>query len=864
MTNHWNDIKNSDVIMIIGSNAAENHPVAFRWVTEAMKNGAKLISVDPRFTRSSSKASIVDGIQLYSQMRSGTDIAFMMGMMKYAVDNGRVNMEYVKSCTNASFLIDPNFETCRDNSIIPDGTGTGTFSGLVPSGAAHKRYAYDNTTWAYQYDAPNDLKVDPNLGANTVWEAFVEQISAYDIATVCSITGANPTTLAKIYDVYTSTYLDHKSACIMYAMGSTQHTYGTQNVRSYAMMQLLLGNVGVAGGGINALRGESNVQGSTDMCLLWHILPGYLAATTTAHTDRATYKATYSEGKAPQDPDPTTDPVSLSWWRFGGKYIDSLLQAWWPLEHTGDADLDTAYTYLPKAVAGTAYSHIDIFEAMDAGTIKGLMCWGQNPAVGGPSLGFERKALENLDWLVCVDLWETETAAFWKGPGVTPGDVETVVYLLPAAASYEKEGSVTNSGRWSQWRYKAAEPPGAALDDLQIINLLAKKLISLYSPGGTALANPVAKLHWGFYPGTDAHGEIGSSPNGYETAGHADPHKVAWEINGYWCPSSGDKAGHRVDGFWGTGTYSTLQENGLTSSGNWLYCSHYPDDENRQERMDNVDTSACGIGLYGNWSYAWPLNRRIIYNGASVYQTGHPNVGEPLAPHKFVLKYTDGGTVLVSGCDVPDGYKPPGGAGARYPFIMQREGHAHLYGPGRADGPFPEHYEPWETPLTSNPLGTDVLVSPTLHAHERAWDDERAAPGEFPIVATTYRLTEHWQAGQMTRNNPWLCELMPDAFVELSQELADVKGIVNGDMVKITTKRTAAYGSFMRAVACVTKRFKPYNVAGGTLHHIGVIWHFGYTGCCTGDSGNLLTAHVGDANTGIPESKAFTCDIERL
>lgn len=531
------------------------------------------------------------------------------------------------------------------------------------------------------------------------------------------------------------------------------------------------------------------------------------------------------------------------------------------------------------------------------------MCWGQNPAVGGPSCDFERKAMENLEWLAVVELWETETAAFWKRPGVNPADIDTEVFLLPAACSYEKEGSISNSGRWSQWRYKAIDPPKAingqpetygpyggfvegagALDDLEIINRLAKKLISLYQPDAPSLlADPVANLHWGPYPGADAHGVNGSSPNGYETGGHADPHKVSWEINGYFCPSSTTGTqGTRVDGFWGPNSaVSTLQEDGKTSSGNWLYCSHYvnpgdPGDQsgygNRQENRGTVDNSNSGIGLYSQWSYAWPLNRRIIYNGASVYQTGHPSVGQPLAPSKWVIAFDSGGTVLRTGSDVPDGYTPPGGAAPRYPFIMHREGQGHIFGPGREDGPFPEHYEPWETVRTTNPLGTGTLTSPTNFGHARPEAYEHPGHGnpEFPIQGTTYRLTEHWQAGQLTRNNPWLCQLQPNPFVELSEELAAILGIANGDWVEIKSQRSNVtspsgnYGQTMKAVGCVTKRFKPYTIAGHTLHHIGVIWHFGYTGCCTGDSANLLTPHIGDANTGIPESKSFICNIRKL
>jgi anaerobic selenocysteine-containing dehydrogenase len=533
--------------------------------------------------------------------------------------------------------------------------------------------------------------------------------------------------------------------------------------------------------------------------------------------------------------------------------------------------------------------------------IHGLMCWGQNPAVGGASCDFERQTLANLEWLLCVDLWETETAAFWKPdgsggslgiPGRAPASIGTEVFLLPAAASYEKEGSVVNSGRWSQWRYKAMTPPGLAMDDLSIMNELGKRLIALYQldPPGL-LSDPVANLWWGPYcdPLTshmDAHGGFGGDyDDGIVDPRtgllEANPHKVGWEINGYFCPTAGGGAlkGTRVDGFWGAnGATQTLRYDGETSSGNWLYCSHYvnPGDGgltpatlatgNRQENRGTIDNSASGIGLYSNWSYAWPLNRRIIYNGASVYQTGHPSVGLPLAPSKWVIAFDASGTAKRAGGDVPDGYTPPGGSAPRYPFIMQREGHAHLFGPGRADGPFPEHYEPWETVVTSNPLPSGTLTSPTNFGHARPEAYEHPGNGnpDFPIVGTTYRVSEHWQAGQMTRNLPFQCQLMPDVFVELSEELASILGISNGAMVEVKTQRTELYGKRMEAVACVTKRFKPYNIAGDTVHHIGAIWHFGYTGCCTGHSANLLTPHIGDANTGIPESKAFICNIRKL
>ena len=530
--------------------------------------------------------------------------------------------------------------------------------------------------------------------------------------------------------------------------------------------------------------------------------------------------------------------------------------------------------------------------------IHGLMCWGYNPAVGGPSSSWERDALKNLSWLMCADLWETETSIFWKRPGVDPTTIKTEVILLPCSASFEKEGSVSNSGRWSQWRYKAAEAPGQAADDLSILNELGKELINLYKVEGaprSLLADPVANLYWGPYcnpdsSNIDAWGMDGSAYDDGVTDPRtglleASPHKVAKEMNGYFCPGAtgGATVGKRVDGFFhATASLGTLQEFGGTSSGNWLYCVMYPDpnlpasdaygsspaDGNRQAKRDTVEVARADgnyIGLYKNWAVCWPLNRRIIYNGAAVYQPGHPSVGLPLAPDKWVLAFDGGGLTARAGGDVADGYTAPGSATPRYPFIMLPEGVARIFGPGLEDGPFPEHYEPWETILTSNII-SNTVTTPTAFAHARPEAYEHPGNGnpEFPIVGTSYRVTEHWQAGAMTRNLPWLCQLMPEPFVEISLELAGTLGISNGDMVEIKTQRTNYYGGkTMKARACLTKRLKPLIINGNQTHVIGAIWHFGYSGIATGDSANLLTAHIGDANTGIPESKNFICNVRK-
>jgi len=792
MTNHWIDIGNSDCILIIGSNAAENHPISFKWVTRAKEKGAKVISVDPRFTRTSSKAD------LYSQMRSGTDIAFIGGIINYCLQNELYHKEYVVEYTNASFLIDPKFEF-----------NDGLFSGYD---AANRKY--DKSTWTYQLDGKGNPKQDKTLkDPNCVFQLMKKHFNRYTVEKACAITGANKDDYLEIAKTYCATGMPGKSGTIMYAMGTTQHTHGTQNIRSYAILQLLLGNIGVTGGGINALRGESNVQGSTDHCLLFHILPGYLK---TPNVNHQTYK-TYLDAVTPK----TNDPMSANWWGNYAKYSTSLLKAWYGDKATKDNEF--AYPYLPK-ISGN-YSHIALFEAMYNGSIKGAMLFGQNPAVGGPNAEKERKALENLDWMVAIDLWETDTSVFWKRPGVDPGKIKTEVFLLPACSSVEKEGSVVNSGRWSQWRYAAVKPLGQSKSDLAIINDLCKAVKREYAMGGK-FPDPIRDLKWN-YPVDENH--------------EPDVHAVAKEINGYFLKDvtikgKNFKAGTLVPSF------AYLMDDGSTTSGNWLYCASYTEAGNMAARRSRKPDK-FNVGLYPEWSWCWPVNRRIIYNRASVDPKGVPwDKEHPVIAWNAATKKWEG--------DVPDGGWAPG---TKYPFIMKPEGHARLFGAGRVDGPFPEHYEPLESPVKN--LLSKQQNNPAI----KIWEPDKIGTSKkYPIVGTTYRVTEHWQAGAMTRNLPWLVELVPDAFVEMSEALAKKRGIKNGDKVEISTKRGK-----MNAYAVVTKRVKPYKIGNKTVHLIGVVWHFGYNGLATGGSANVLTPHVGDANTMIPEYKAFLCNIKK-
>lgn len=793
MTNHWIDIKNSNCMMIIGSNAAENHPLAFKWVIKAMEKGAKLISVDPRFTRTSSRADI------YAKMRSGTDVAFIGGMIKYVIEDiekhpQNYNMTYIEEYTNATLLIDPNFK------------GPADLDGLFSGYDAGKR-AYDRSSWVYQLDDKGIPRRDLSLkDPNCVFQLLKKQFARYDVDTVCSITGTSKDVYLKVCETYAATGKPDKSATIIYAMGTTQHTNAAQMIRSYSILQLLLGNIGMAGGGINAARGQSNVQGSTDHAILYHILPGYLKTPQFEDVDLKAYLEHYT---------PTTsDPLSANWWQNYDKYIISLLKAWY-----GDAAAasnDFAYEYLPKFHGD--HSHIALAEAIENGVVKGLMSPGHNTAVSGPNVSLERSGLDKLDWLVVCDLWETETAAHWKRPGVDPSRIGTEVFLLPAKASMEKEGSITNSGRWSQWRYECCDGPGMARSDLWIVTELIKKLKELYDMEGGEYPAPILNLTC----------DYGDPP---------DVHKVAKEINGYDL-----ETGELLPSF------TKLRNDGTTSSGNWLYCASYTEDGNMAARRDPTQTSAqANIGLYPNWAWCWPVNRRIIYNRASVDLDGNP-----FNPDKSVINWHPLRGEWEG--DVPDGGWPPmSQEGTRLPFIMTSEGRGHLFAPGGAlkDGPMPEHYEPWESPVNNLLSGTQNDPAVTI------WESlVKGDVSEYPIVATTYRLSEHWNAGQMTRNLPWLVELMPEMFVELSEELAAEKGIQNGKKVIVESARGK-----IEAVAVVTRRFTPFLINGKRVHQIGMPWHLGYMGLAKGDSANMLTPNIGDANTTIPEYKAFLCDI---
>jgi len=772
-----------------------------KWVTQAMDNGAALISVDPRFTRTSSKADI------YAPLRSGTDIPFLGGMMNYILTNNKFHKEYAANYTNASFIVGSKFDF-KD----------GLFSGYDP-----KKKKYDKSQWAFEKDENGVPKRDLTLkDPRCVFQLMKKHYSRYTPKTVSSITGTPETDLKKVWETYAESGAVDKTGTIMYAMGWTQHTVGVQNIRMMAMIQLILGNMGRPGGGVNALRGESNVQGSTDHCLLFHIWPGYLGTPKASLPALADYNA--------KNTPKTNDPLSANWWQNKPKYMASFLKSMFGEAATKENDF--GYSWMPKLDDGVTYSWLDIFDEMYKGNFKGFFAWGQNPACSGANSNKTRQALAKLDWMVNVNIFDNETASFWKGPGMNPDEIKTEVFFLPCYTSVEKEGSITNSGRWMQWRYAASKPPRGCKSDGDIMVELFEKVRALYEGDGK-FPDPIKNMRWDFVKD-----------------GKFDAHAVAKLVNGYFekdvtVKGKSFKKGTLVPSF------AYLLDDGSTSSGNWLYSQSYTEKGNMAARREKKDPT--GMGLYPEWSWCWPVNRRIIYNRASVDLNG-----KPWSPNKNILEYKDGKWVG----DVPDGGWPPmmvDKAKTKRPFIMKPDGVASVFGPGRADGPFPEHYEPLECPVPKN-LMSSQRMNPVAPVYGTEADAHLSCDPRFPFVGTTYRVTEHWQTGVLTRWQPWLLETQPQLFVEMSNELAKLKGINNGDMCKVSSARGK-----VEAVAMVTGRFKPMTVQGLTVHQVGLPWCFGWIYPKDGgDSANLLTPSTGDPNTRIPETKAFMVNVEKL
>lgn len=798
MTNHWIDIKNADAVLIIGSNAAEHHPVAFKWIMRAKDNGALLMHVDPKFSRTSARCDF------HVPLRSGTDIAFLGGMVNYILEKKLYFKDYVYNYTNAAVVVGDGYDF-----------NDGLFSGYDP--ATRK---YDKSKWALATGPDGGPVVDPTFkNERCVLNLMRKHYSRYTLKNVSDVTGVSEENLLKVYTAFCKTGTPDKAGTILYALGWTQHTVGVQNIRTSTLIQLLLGNIGVAGGGINALRGEPNVQGSTDHALLYHIMPGYHAMPSAPLQNLAAYQ----KANAPV----TKVKNSANWWGNRPKYVVSLLKGWFGDEATPENDF--CYDLLPKLEPGEDYSYMYVMDKIYHSKMRGGFIFGVNPMNSFSNTNKMRAALDNLDWLVCAELHNSETTDNWQRPGEDPKTKKTEVFLLPSAHRIEKAGTISNSGRWLQWFDQGVKPAGEARHFADIYVPLFNKIRELYKAEGGTLPDPIMKLHW-----TDKF----------------DAEEWTKRINGFfWSDVKvGDKTykrGQLVP------TFTALKEDGSTSSLNWLYSGSYTEEEgNKSKRRDTKQTPMqAAIGIYPNWSWCWPVNRRILYNRASVDING-----KPWNPKKAVIAWEKGKWVG----DVPDGPWPPMAdkEKGKLPFIMMKDGLGNFYGPGPADGPFPEHYEPAETPLASHPFSKQ-LSSPVYKFHSTKMD-QIAPPADprYPIVLTTYSLTEHWCGGGETRNVPNLLETEPQLYIEMSHALAKEKGIKNGDGVIVESARGR-----VEAIAMVTIRIRPFTVMGKTVHLVGMPFAYGWTTPKCGDSTNRLTVAAYDPNTTIPESKACCVNL---
>jgi formate dehydrogenase major subunit len=817
MTNGWVDIKNADVILAMGGNPAENHPVGFKWFIEAKKTrNAKLIAVDPRFTRT---AAVAD---LYAPIRPGTDIAFLNGIIRYAIEKKRYHEDYVKIHTNGPYIIGEKF-----------GFHDGLFSGFDAA-----KGEYDKTAWGYQPDEKTTgYSVDSTLqNPRCVFQLLKAHVDRYTPEMVERVCGTPKGTFEKVAEIVTSTGNAERVGTITYALGWTQHSTGVQMIRAGATLQLLLGNVGRPGGGMNAFRGHSNIQGATDTGGNTEILPGYLKTPVGSQTNLKEYLETAT---------PTTLNkqawASMNYWVNYPKFMVSLLKSVWGKAATKENDF--GYEWLPK-IDGN-YSWMYIFDDMYRGSStrlggkepgpEGLITFGMNPVGLGPNSKKMVAALSKSKWLVVVENVETETASFWKAPkeygGPEPSKIQTEVFLLPAANFAEKDGTFTNSARWLQWKWKALDPPGQAKADQEILARILLTVRDLYKKEGGALPDPVLNVSWAYTnPVSPDFSEVLKEMSGKALADIPDPKDKTKVLK---------TAGQQLDGF------GQLQDDGSTLCGNWLHSGVYTEAGNNAQRRNTADPN--GLGMFPNWAFSWPANRRIMYNRASADADGKP--WDPKRPGIWW-----NGEKWVG--DVPDikPDSPPGEFGA---FIMLPEGVGRLFAPLN-DGPFAEHYEAIEAPI-ANPLHPNVTSNPASKKFSTD-KDTYGKKEDFPIVCTTYRLTEHFHYWTQHQQNGRLNEMQPGFFVEIPEGLAKEKGIANGSQVKVLSARGEIQG-----VAMVTKRMPELKIDGKPAWQIGFPIHWGFAGAPnhTGPLANMLTPSAMDPNTWTPEYKAFLVRVEK-
>jgi formate dehydrogenase major subunit len=822
-TDYQQDLANSDCIVIMGSNMAENHPVGFQWVMEARERGAKVFHVDPRFTRTSAMATQWLGI------RAGSDIAFLGGVVNYIIEHERWFDEYVKTYTNAPVIIDEDY---RDTEELD-----GVFSGFD-----EKTRTYDVESWAYagmavEGSGGKGEQMGHGGGGSTlthgeppeedmtlqdprcVFQILKHHYARYTPEFVADTCGCTVEQFLEVAEALCANSGRERTSAFVYAVGWTQHTVGVQYIRAAAIIQLLLGNMGRTGGGIMALRGHASIQGSTDIPTLFNILPAYIAMPQTEHYDGIDDWL----GKVAS---PT------GWWGHVPAYGKSLMKAWWG-EHA-TAENDYCFDYLPRI--DDDHSAYWTVEQMLQGKVKGYIVVGENPVVGSANSKAQRRALAQLDWLVVRDIVEIETAAFWyESEEIRPEQCATEVFFMPASTHVEKDGSFTNTQRLLQWHFKAVEPKEDCRSELwfyyHLGRIIREKLKDSQEPRDRA----IQELTW-LYPTQGEHEEPSAQA-------------VLAEING-----TDLTTGKPLSG------YKQLKDDGTTSCGCWIYCGVFADNVNQAARKKPHWEQHW---VAPEWAWAWPANRRILYNRASADPEGKP------WSERKRLVWWDEDESKWDGLDTPDfdedkppDYRPPSGAtgpeaiAGNHPFIMQADGRGWLFVPqGLQDGPLPTHYEPEESPV-GNPLHARRRANPARITNELAIDPTEPESPNYPYVGTTYRLTEHHTAGGMSRFVPYLSELQPAMFVEVHPELAAERGLHHKGWATISSPRGA-----IEARVMVTDRIKPVDIGGRRVHQVGLPYHWGSRGLTTGGAANELAHMVLDPNVHIQEVKAFAVDV---
>jgi formate dehydrogenase major subunit len=805
----------------MGSNMAENHPVGFQWVMEAKRRGARLIHIDPRFSRTSAMAH--DHVAL----RAGSDIAFLGALINYVITNDRYFREYVCAYTNAITIVSDDFRDTEDLDGLFSGFDSEScryvlsswqYKGFEAGAAAgHRELIGEQAHGAHGgHLAHGDPPfVDHTLeDPRCVFQILKRHFSRYTPEVVEEVCGVPRERFIEVAEAVCDNSGRERTTALVYSVGWTQHTVGVQNIRAASILQLLLGNIGRPGGGILALRGHASIQGSTDIPTLFNILPGYLPMPPAGPAEGL---AKWVEHSSP----PT------GYWGHAGDYLTSLLKAWWGPAATEDNDY--CFDYLPRI--DDDHSAYATLLRMDAGDVEGYFVMGENPVVGAANGKLWRKALGKLRWLVVRDLVEVETASFWRDQP----DCQTEVFLLPASSHVEKSGSFTNTQRLLQWHHQAIEPPGDRRSELWFMYHLGRRVRERLQDSDDPKDRPLLDLTWE-----------------YPTEGpSADPsaEAVLREISGY-----------RIADGTALDAYQQLADDGSTACGCWIYSGVYAHDENQAARRKPGSEQTW---VAPDWGWAWPLNRRILYNRASADPSGRP-----WSERKRYV-WWDEAAGKWTGEDVPDfvadkapDYDPPEDAQAEKalrgdePFIMQADGRAWLYAPsGLVDGPMPTHYEPQESPIDNLLYGQQS--NPARRQRARADNAyHRVGDERFPFVFTTYRLTEHHTAGGMSRWLPYLSELQPEFFVEVSPALAALRGLHHREWATISTLRAE-----VEARVLVTERITPLRVSDREIHQIGLPYHWGENGLARGDSANDLLSLALDPNVQIGEYKAATCDI---